>query len=151
MIGIERLATLEVPGPTVTALTAPFWEAAREHRLLIQRCTACERPIFYPRACCPYCWADSPDWIEATGEATLDSWSVVSRPGHPGWRDAVPYTVALVRLAEGPVMLSQILGDPRSLRADMPLRVVWVQCAGTILPFFEPASAGVGAGPNSPR
>jgi len=103
------LDLLKTPGPTITALTAPFWEAAAEGRLVVQQCQACDRAVFYPRPICPHCWSDRLVWKEASGRGRLKSFSIVHKPGHPGWLPVTPYCVGLVELEEGVTMLSFIL------------------------------------------
>ena len=58
---MERIA------PPSTDLTDPFWDATREHRYLVQWCTACDQPIFYPRVVCPTCLLDE---ASSTGPRT---------------------------------------------------------------------------------
>ena len=49
--------------PKATEATDPFWEATREQRYLVQWCTACSTPIFYPREVCPSCLSsDTLEW-----------------------------------------------------------------------------------------
>ena len=79
------LDLLKIPGPTITALTAPFWAAAQEGRLSIQHCEDCDNAVFYPRALCPHCWSERLVWKDASGRGRLKSFSVVHKPGHPGW------------------------------------------------------------------
>jgi len=131
------LAALEVPGPTATPLTEPFWEAAAEGRLLLQRCGACGRAVFYPRAICPHCWRDALVWEEASGAGRLKSFSQVWKPGHPGWIAATPYLVGLVELREGPTMLSHLLARLDDVVIGTPLRFVPADVGGRFLPCFE--------------
>ncbi|HEV2513807.1 MAG TPA: OB-fold domain-containing protein [Devosia sp.] len=132
-----NLSELKVPGPTRTALTAPFWTAAAEGRFIVQHCADCASWVFYPRQICPHCWSQRLEWREASGRARLESWSVIHRPGHPGWEPAAPYAIGIVRLAEGPSMLSHILtADPQ---LHLPLQVRFTQVGAEILPCFEPA------------
>ncbi|MCE8439165.1 Zn-ribbon domain-containing OB-fold protein [Rhodovulum sulfidophilum] len=130
------LSTLKVPGPTVIALTAPFWEAAAEGRLVIQRCGACGDAVFYPREICPHCWADALSWEEASGAGRLKTFSTIWKPGHPGWIPAAPYVVGLVELAEGPTMLSHILGKAPEIGMDLTLAPT--NTGGRVLPCFRP-------------
>lgn len=130
------LAHLKVPGPTIILLTAPFWDAAAEGRLLIQHCGACDQAVFYPREICPHCWADALSWTGATGEAHLKSFSIIHKPGHPGWLPAAPYVVGLVTLVEGPTMLSYILCD--APKVGMGLELAPTNIGGRILPAFQP-------------
>lgn len=131
------LADLNVPGPTVTSLTEPFWQAAQEGRLLIQYCGACHRNVFYPRPICPHCWSDALEWREASGRARLKSFSEVWKPGHPGWAAVTPFFVGLVTLEEGPTMLSQILTGESRVRIGDGLVFSPRQVGGRVLPFFQ--------------
>ena len=57
--------------------TEPFWNGCRDGRFLIKRCTDCGRASFYPRPFCPRCWSERVEWEQASGRATLYTWSVV--------------------------------------------------------------------------
>lgn len=131
------LSTLSVPGPTETLLTAPFWAAAAQGRLTLQRCGSCGRAVFYPRARCPHCWSDALGWETATGTGRLKSFSEVWKPGHPGWIPAAPYLVGLVELAEGPTMLSHILAPDNLVKVGDRLRFRAENIGGRVLPCFE--------------
>ena len=65
--------------PTPDLETQPFWDGAEEGRLLIRHCNACGEDHFYPRPFCPKCWSDDVEWNEASGRATLYTWSIVHR------------------------------------------------------------------------
>jgi uncharacterized protein len=91
------------------ALTAPFWEAARRRRLVVQRCVSCGRHQFYPRPFCLSCDRDdSLEWVEASGSGTVYSVVTVHMPV----LDELPppYQVAIVELTEGPRLTSNIVG-----------------------------------------
>ncbi|UOA16957.1 Zn-ribbon domain-containing OB-fold protein [Sulfitobacter dubius] len=133
---MSDLATLKVPGPTIIPLTAPFWEAAAEGRLLIQRCGGCGGAAFYPRELCPYCWSDALRWEEARGVGRLKSFSIIHKPGHPGWFAVAPYSVGLVELAEGPTLLSHLLSE--ALEVGMALQLAPTSIGGRVLPCFRP-------------
>ena len=89
--------------------TRDYWDAAREKRLLIKRCNACGRAHFYPRPFCPHCWSNDVEWFEASGKATLYTWSVVHRNDLPPFGERVPYVAAVVDLAEGPRMMTNVV------------------------------------------
>ena len=112
--------------PEVDAFTRPYWDAAAEGRLLIRRCRAegCGAAHHYPREFCPRCWSEDTDWEQAGGRASLYTWSVVHRNDLPPFGDRVPYIAAVVDLAEGPRMMTEITDCPESeLRIGMPLAV----------------------------
>ncbi|GFE16213.1 hypothetical protein Sgleb_42600 [Streptomyces glebosus] len=112
--------------PEVDDFTRPYWDAAAEGRLLLRRCRAegCGAAHHYPREFCPYCWSEDVGWEPATGRATLYTWSVVHRNDLPPFGGRVPYVAAVVDLAEGPRMMTEITDCPEpELRIGMPLVV----------------------------
>jgi len=122
--------------------TQPFWDAARERRLLIKRCNACGEAYFYPRNFCPKCWSDDTSWEEASGRATLYTWSIVYRNDLPPFGERVPYVAAIVDLEEGPRMITNVEGcEFDDLKAGMHLVVDYrVETDEVTLPVFRPAS-----------
>ncbi|MER5739468.1 MULTISPECIES: OB-fold domain-containing protein [unclassified Streptomyces] len=124
--------------PDVDAFTRPYWDAAARGRLLLRRCRACARPHHYPREFCPHCWSEDVDWETASGRATLHTWSVVHRNDLPPFGDRVPYVAAVVDLAEGPRMMTEVVDVPEGdLRVDMPLEVTFRTGAdGVTVPVF---------------
>lgn len=129
----------EKPLPVVDADTRPFWEAAREHRLLIQHCPDCGRYVYYPRAICPHCHSDRLEWREASGEGTIYSFTVSRRPAGPAFEDDVPYVVAIIELEEGPRMMSNVkTDDVEKIRIGERVRVAFENVTDEIaLPKFE--------------
>ncbi|MCL7425265.1 Zn-ribbon domain-containing OB-fold protein [Streptomyces sp. YS415] len=112
--------------PEPDAFTRPYWEAAAQGRLLLRRCRDCRRAHHYPREFCPYCWSEDVVWETASGRAALYTWSVVHRNDLPPFGERTPYVAAVVDLAEGPRMMTEIVewtgpaGQP-PLRAGMEL------------------------------
>ncbi|MFJ8083543.1 Zn-ribbon domain-containing OB-fold protein [Streptomyces sp. NPDC096205] len=98
-----------MPTSTPDPFSRPYWDAAAEGRLLLRRCRDCGRPHHHPREFCPYCWSEDVEWEEASGRATLYTWSVVHRSELPGFRERTPYVVGVVDLAEGPRMATEIV------------------------------------------
>ena len=127
--------------PTPDAESQPYWDATKEGRLLIRRCNACKRAYFYPRDFCPHCWSEDVSWEEASGRATLYTWSVVRRNDLPPWPERVPYIPAVVDLEEGPRMMTNIEGcAPEDLTIGMPLVVDFrVETEDITAPIFRPA------------
>jgi uncharacterized OB-fold protein len=110
------------PLPKPTAISRPFWDAAKRHELTLQRCGDCHKFIYYPRPRCPHCLSDKLAWERCSGEGTLYSFTVVRRAASRAFADA-PYVLAIVELAEGPRMTTNIEAPPEELRVDMPLKV----------------------------
>ncbi|MFE5890581.1 Zn-ribbon domain-containing OB-fold protein [Streptomyces sp. NPDC056462] len=113
--------------PEADAFTRTYWDAAAHGQLLIRRCRACARAHHYPREFCPHCWSEDVTWEAAGGRATLYTWSVVHRNDLPPFGERTPYVAAVVDLAEGPRMMTEVVecGDVGRLRAGMELSVVF--------------------------
>ena len=110
--------------PTIEAESEPYWDALRDGRLLIKRCDACGRHHSYPRPFCPHCWSDSVAWEDASGDATLYTFSIVRVNDLPPFPERVPYVAAIVELREGPRMMTNVVDCQfDELRIGMPLRV----------------------------
>ncbi|MBO9577460.1 MAG: OB-fold domain-containing protein [Microbacteriaceae bacterium] len=108
---------------TDDALTAPFWAAAREHRLVAQRCSRCGAYCWTPSEVCPECLAPLAEWAPLSGRATVWSLAVYRRAMHPAFEDAVPYTVAMLELPEGIRMLGMILTSTGDADRDGEVRI----------------------------
>lgn len=117
---------MQRPTPQPNADTAPFWAGCEAGRLTLQRCAACGAHQFPPRPFCAACRADAPEWIEASGKASIASFSIVHRAPVPALRDETPYVLALVDLAEGPRLMTNIVDcDPDSVRIGQKVRFVF--------------------------
>jgi uncharacterized OB-fold protein len=129
--------------PTPDEETEQFWAAANEGRLLIKHCNACGEYHYYPRPFCPYCWSHDVEWFEASGRATLYTWSVVRQNDLPPFNERVPYVAALVDLEEGPRMMSNVVDcEFDALEGGMALEVVFDTVSdepAVALPRFRPA------------
>jgi uncharacterized OB-fold protein len=129
-----------VPKPTPE--TAPYWDAAREGVLRIQRCKSCGRHYFYPRSFCRYCTSVNVEWTDVSGRARLVSYIINHRPLPPF--ASVSPVIALVELDEGPCMMTNIVGiepSPENLPLDMRLKVAFEQRGDMTLPVFQPEEA----------
>ena len=126
--------------PEADAFTRAYWDAAAEGRLLIRRCGACGRAHHYPREFCPYCWSEDVTWESASGRAVLYTWSVVHRNDLPPFGERTPYVAAVVDLAEGPRMMTEVVGCEEPA-AGMELEVAFRE--GT--PVFRPREGAVPA------
>jgi uncharacterized OB-fold protein len=128
--------------PGKTDLTAPYWDAAREGRLVVQECRQCWHLTHPPLPACPNCHSyGTLGWREVSGTGTVYTYTVVRHPTHFVFADKIPYVIALVELAEGPRLVAGITGCPvEEVRAGMPVQAVFREVAeGVTLPYFEPA------------
>jgi len=129
------------PIPVPTPETRPYWDAARRHELQLQRCRSCGEHVFYPRAACPHCFGADLEWRRVSGRGTLHTFTVV----HRGARDfplGSPYVLAVVELAEGPRLMTNLVDvtpDPAAIRIGMPVEVVFADVSKDVaLPRFRP-------------
>jgi uncharacterized OB-fold protein len=126
--------------PTPDLETQPYWDAAREGKLLIKRCSACGRAHFYPRPFCPHCWSDDVEWEQASGKATLYTFTIVRRNDLPPFPERVPYVAAVVDLAEGPRMMTNVEGcDADEVEIGMALTVAFRDEGDFSIPVFRKA------------
>jgi uncharacterized OB-fold protein len=128
--------------PDIDDLTRPFWDAARGGRLVMQRCADCGAYVWHPQPWCRVCYGQNLAWQELSGQAELFTYSVVHYAPLPGYADEVPYVLATVRLAEGPQMMTNIVGcDWREVRIGQRLAVCWEERAGGLrVPQFTPVA-----------
>lgn len=125
----------------MTEASGPFWEATRSQQFLLQFCGRCGVTIFYPREVCPTCLqSDQLAWRESAGQGTVYACSVQHKPANPMMADRVPYVVALVELAEGPRIMSNVVGcDPEAVAVGQSVQLTWEPLSdGRNLPQFEP-------------
>lgn len=126
------------PLPRIDALSKPFWDHAWEGRLAVQVCDACGHAHFPPSPVCPECLSDTQSWKVVSGRGTLESWVEFHRAYWPGFNEAVPYQVCLVRLEEGPLLVSNLAGSPRDRALGAPVHAVFDRVTDEVtLPKFE--------------
>ena len=127
------------PAPQPSEISVPFWRALEHGRLEFQRCTPCGHAWLPPRSECPRCLSPDFQWTAASGRATLVSWVVYHHGYHPYYAARLPYNVAVVELAEGPRLISNVVDAKDRLRIDLPLKLVIGCEAGVALARFVPA------------
>lgn len=94
---------------TASTLHAPFHDGCRAGELRVQRCRACGHHQFHPRPFCLECGVADPGWVTTTGRAEVVTWTAVHVALDPAWAGQVPYIVALVRLEEGPTLMTNLV------------------------------------------
>jgi uncharacterized OB-fold protein len=132
------------PAPILTDDNRFFWDAARERRLVAQRCAACGRFRHPPRPMCPHCRSLDYDVIELTGRGTVYSYAVLHHPQNPMFD--YPVLAALVDLDEGIRLVSDLVSvDPGAVRIGMPVEVRFAETAEDMaVPVFQPAQESEG-------
>ena len=126
--------------PEPTPETRHFWDGCKEGELRLQRCTACKQTYFPPRAFCPKCASREVEVYAASGRGVLWSYVINHRPRPDMGTE--PYAIAVVKLEEGPTMMTNIVDcpqTPEALQLDMPLKVSFAKQTDDItLPLFSP-------------
>ena len=130
------------PIPATDAVSAPFFEAAAEGRLLYQRCRACGHAQFYPRALCTACGA-TPEWAEASGRGHVHTFTIVRQYGAPPFAEELPYLVAIIDLEEG----VRMMGNVTDIEVDvagigMPVEAYALKVESKLaIPYWRPRHA----------
>jgi hypothetical protein len=119
--------------PIPDPITAPFWDAAKEGRLMLGRCKDTGKHFFPPRGVSPFTLSPNVELVPASGQGVLYTYTVM--------RTKEPYIAAMVELAEGPRVFTNLLNvAPEDVRIGMILRVEFVPTeAGPPVPMFAPA------------
>jgi uncharacterized OB-fold protein len=136
------MTTQDKPAPRINSINRPFFEGCNAERLMLQQCRSpgCGRHIYFPRICCPHCGGGELEWVEASGEGEIVTFTVVHRPNHASFFPEAPYYFVAVRLKEGPLMYSRLASRPESEEGLIGRRVkaVFVEHRpDQKLPFFQ--------------
>jgi hypothetical protein len=111
--------TESVMAPQTDIESRPYWDALREHRVVVQRCASCGRLRFPPMPGCPYCGARGREQVEVSGAGRVYSFVRVHRALTPAMEGEVPYVVAVVQLGDGgPRIIGRVDGDPFAVAID---------------------------------
>jgi uncharacterized OB-fold protein len=137
----ERFFPDGMPSPLADTTTLPFWEAAAEHRLVVQRCSACAHTRHPPAPICPECRSSESDWLEVPGRGEVYTYTLVHRPIAAG--QELPFAIAVIALEDsgGLRMISNVVGvAPGELAIGLPVELVWEDMSPDLaIPRFRPA------------
>ncbi|MEU6080398.1 OB-fold domain-containing protein [Streptomyces sp. NPDC047108] len=133
----ERAPAARRPRPVINRDNAGFWDGVARRELLIQRCTACATLRFPWLPGCNACGSPGWDTVRASGSGTVHTYVVMHHPPFPAFDP--PYAVALVELAEGVRMISNITGVPYDkVRIGMPVELAFLAADEELtLPVFR--------------
>ncbi len=133
------MSTVARPLPEITPVMAPFFEAARRHELVVQRCRGCGAFRFPARDLCSHCLSRESEWTRVSGRGTVFSFAIMHQVYHPAFADAVPYAVVVVELEEGARVLSNVVDCPvHEVTIGMPVEVVFEDVTPEVtLPKFR--------------
>ncbi|HUY24734.1 MAG TPA: OB-fold domain-containing protein [Candidatus Nitrosotalea sp.] len=136
------------PLPVIHPDNQEFWDSLRRHELSLQRCRECSEVRFPVSPVCPRCLSEEFSWEVMSGRGQLVVAVTVHRAtGNPWWSERVPFSVALVRLAEGPRIKGGIDNSLASLPPGTPLRVAFDDQEEVTLLHFRSDESGTDARP----
>ena len=121
--GERRIPPKPMPVQEHKALTQPFWDAAKRHELIMQRCKKCANYIHFPREQCPVCFSQDLEWTSVSGNGRVYAFTVVHQAAHPAFQEETPYCFAIVQLDEGPRIVTNVVGNPDDVQCDMRVTV----------------------------
>jgi uncharacterized OB-fold protein len=129
------------PLPRIDEEGRGYWEALVRHELYFQRCSDCATNVFPSRAVCPSCLSSATTWVRASGRGTVYSFTVTYQNQAPGFRESLPYVLAVVQLDEGPRMMTNVVGcAPDDVKIGMAVQVEYEDVTPEItLAKFKPA------------
>ena len=123
------------PLPAADDLSQPFWEAARQHQLVAQRCQDCGYFNHPPRPACDACQSQQLQFEPVSGRGVIYTFTVMHQPNVAGFADEIPYINILVELAEQPLLF---------MASNLPFAELgMVQIGGAVEVYFEELDAEV--------
>ncbi len=138
----ERFFPDSMPSPMADTTSLPWWQAAAEHRLVVQRCTSCEHTRLPPAPLCPECRSEESDWKEVSGRGELYTYTLVHRPIAAG--QELPFVIAVIALeGAGGVRILSNLVDVKTdaIAIGLPVELVWEDMSDNLaLPRFRPST-----------
>ncbi|GAA5145538.1 hypothetical protein GCM10025768_02910 [Microbacterium pseudoresistens] len=138
---VEDGLNLPVPPPQIQPEMSVFWEALRVGELLLPHCRRCEFVVWSPRPYCPKCGSFDVDWVSASGDGVVYSFTVNRRGKgfNKKYQEIGPYIVAYVELAEGPRILTNIVdADVDSVEIGVRVRGVVHRAGDDVIVRFRP-------------
>ena len=134
---------MEIPKPMPTLddpTSDEYWAGCKRHELLIQHCKKCGHQQFPPRQLCTECLSTDLEWVKASGKGRVYSFTVWHQSQHPAFQPEIPYVNAIIRLAEGPRMTSNIVNcNPEDVTCEMPVEIVFEDWTPEVsIPKFKP-------------
>src|SRR3990172_7397519 len=132
----------KLPIPVADEESGPFFEGAKQRKLMLLRCASCGTWRLPGRERCADCWSTEFEWAQASGRGKLYTFGIMHQQYHPSFAEAIPYNFAFVELEEGPRLATNIVDCPNEeLRTDMPVEAVFDDVSEeTTLVRFRPAA-----------
>ena len=126
--------------PKINKIDRPFWEGAASGKLLLQKCRACAQLQFFPRAVCVNCFSSDIEWITASGQGKVHTFSWVRVPRNPAFKEEVPICYCNIILDEGVIIESRLVGkELQKVKIGDKVKVIFQETASPEikLPVFK--------------
>ena len=121
--------------------TQPFWDAAKQHKLVGAKCGNCGKFRLPPSPMCPQCHSQQIDWVHLSGKGTIYTYTIITRAMSPAMQPHIPYVPAVITLegGGGTRLVSNIVGAcVGDIAIDAKVRVIWEDHKdGKTVPHFE--------------
>jgi uncharacterized OB-fold protein len=141
----DRFFPDDMPTPAASVDTLPWWQAAAQHRLVVQECASCGATRHPPRPICARCHDGASTWRELPGTGAVYTFTRVHQAFIPSLAERLPYVVAAIDLDDsgGARLISNLVDvDPELVRVGTPVEVVWDDRGPELaLPRFRPRGA----------
>ena len=139
----EASKEIPKPLPEVTPVTQPFWEAAANRKLVMQRCRACQSWVWCPRPACVECGSETLEWTPLSGRGKVFAFTVIREVvggALRGFANDIPYVAAWIDLEEGPRICSNVVQCLiEKVAIGMAVEVIFEEAGqGIFLPKFRP-------------
>ena len=101
------------------------WRLKKQRYSLVgEVCPHCQAKILPPRDVCPSCGKEARELYTFSGRGEVYSYTTIYE-APSGFEQQVPYTVALIRLEEGPMVTAQLTDvSPEEVQIGMPVEMV---------------------------
>jgi uncharacterized OB-fold protein len=126
--------------PQIDDTNRPYWDAAQEGTLRLQRCGSCSTLRYPLSPVCPHCLSNEVTWQDVSGRGEVYTFGVFRHRYNDAWGDRVPYAVAIVKLEEGPFVITDLVDvDADDVHVGMPVETTFDAVTPDItIPRFAP-------------
>lgn len=123
--------------PLPCADTEIFYNGWENKKLLFSKCRQCGNVIWPFSIACPKCLNTETELMESKGRGQIYTYTIFNVPFHKDFKDKIPYVVAIVKLSEGPKLVTNIVNTPfRLIKCDSPVEIVWQKSGVYFIPVF---------------
>ena len=129
---------IKKPKPIIDNDSAIYWQSAKNNKLMVQRVKNSNEYFLYSRQLTKNINDNDTEWIEVIGKGKIYSYTEVSAPAGPAFKEETPYIVASIELDEGARIISNIIKtDIKNVTIGKRVKVVFKkQSENLTIPMF---------------